>query len=202
MRRILALLAAGGCGAALALPLAAAAAAPTPRSYSVVQQPPGTVEQRYGIVRYDTAAHHWTILDTPAFYSSGLTGVACSASSGKLTITFEPLTAIGTFTVDEDESYAGRYDAGASIVPDAMTITIRRPATGTVVPCNASELQIANSNLQVWVLGTYVQPSASPPTDPPTTTPTTAPPTSATPSADASSAPPTVPASSPPIIIG
>jgi hypothetical protein len=120
--------------------------------------------QRYGILRYDTAHHRWTIVDTPLFQSSGLTGVTC-ASNGTLVVGLEPLSTIGTFTVDEDESYAGRYDAGATIASNALTITIRKSSTGAAVSCRATELQIANSNLQVLVIGT-----TTPPTDQPTPT--------------------------------
>ena len=220
MRRRLAFLGAGvALAAAVAVPMAATATPPTARSYPE-SPPPGQVEQRYGILRFDTSVHRWTILDTPLFQSSGLTGVACMPN-GTLVVGFEPLTTIGTFAVDEDESYAGRYDAGASIVANAMTITIRKPSTGAVVSCAAAELQIVNSNLQAWVLGTRTAPTTQPtiqpttqptvPTAPTTRPPTTAPPTFAPPTIAPPSNVPTAPTSptappsdptSPPIIIG
>jgi hypothetical protein len=196
MRRRLAWLGAGvALTAAVAVPVAAAATPPPSHSYPQ-DQPPGQIEQRYGILRFDTTVHRWAILDTPLFQSSGLTAVTC-APNGTLVVGFEPLTTIGTFTVDEDESYAGRYHAGASIVSNAMTITIRKPSTGAVVSCRAPELQIVNSNLQVWVLGTTtaptaptVQPVTTPPR-PPTTAPTAPSPTPS--SIPTSAAPPTEP---------
>jgi hypothetical protein len=188
-------------GAAIAIPVAAAAT-PSPRRDVVIPPPLGAVEQRYGIVRYDTGAHRWTVLSTPLFQSAGLTGVSCSAATGKLTVGFDSLGTIGTFTVDEDESYAGRYDAGASITADALVITFRKPSTGAVVSCADGQLQIANSNLQVLVIGTVAAPTTLPTTPPtsPTTVPTTRPTTAPT----SASPPPPLPSesSSPPIIIG
>jgi hypothetical protein len=187
-------------GAAIAIPVAAAA---TPRpSRDVVIPPPGAVEQRYGIVRYDPGAHRWAVLNTPLFQSAGLTGVSCSASTGKLTVGFVPLGTIGTFTVDEDESYAGRYDAGAAITADALTITFRRPSTGATVSCGDGQLQLPNSSLQVLVVGTGTRPTSGP------TSPTASPPTvSATPTITPPPDPPdppdpSDPSDSPPIIIG
>ena len=206
MRRSLPLLIAALAGAAVAVPLQFAAA-------STVQNvvPPGsppTDAERYGIVRYDNGSHKWALLNTAPNQSTGLTGVSCSSSTGKLTVTFERLTIIGTFLVDEDEAYAGRYDAGASASQTALTIVFRKVSTGAVVPCDASELRISNSNLQLWVRGSVVGPTGgptsfptSPPTQPspstvPTTRPTTKPPTSVPttePSGFPSESPPTEP---------
>ena len=182
MRRALpavaaALLTAAGFGLALALPGHDADA-------SVVITPTATLEQRFGIIRFDTGARRWAILSTATYRPSGLTGVSCSAATGRLTVGFTPLGTIGTFTVDEDEAYAGRYEAGASVTAGSMTIVIRKRANGATVPCNARELRIAGSNLQLWIAGT-AQPVASPtPTRPnsgpvspgPTTKPTSGPP--------------------------
>jgi hypothetical protein len=138
---LLALLLLGAGAAALPRPSAAAALATS-------------IEQRYGVVRYDATARGWRILTSPAHQNSGLTGVSCSASTGALTVIFDALTTIGTFTSDEDESYAGRYDAGASLSLSSFVIRFRKVSTGASVSCNAAELRIANSNLQLWVIGT------------------------------------------------
>jgi hypothetical protein len=193
MRRSLVLLAAGFIAAAGGIGIAVQAANAGP--VQPTPPPVGSPQQRYGIVRYDIAAHRWTILSTPVFQASGLTGVMCTAT-GTLVVGFDPLTTIGTFMVDEDESYAGRYDAGASVGTDTMTITVRRPSTGTAVPCGAPELRIANSNFQVLIVGSEAAPTTVPTTQPPTTRPTPSTPPTSDPSP---SAPPT---STPPIIIG
>jgi hypothetical protein len=207
MRHTVVLLAAAAIvagGAAIAIPVAAAAT-PNP-ARDVVIPSPGAVEQRYGIVRYDAGAHRWAVLNTPLFQSAGLTGVSCSGSTGKLTVGFAPLGTIGTFTVNEDESYAGRYDAGAAITSAALTITFRKPSTGAAVSCADSQLQIANSSLQVLVIGTATGPTGGP------TSPTASPPTVSAPPPITPSAvtpPPDLPDPSdpadpttPPIIIG
>jgi len=188
MRRSLALPIAALVGAASAAPISLAVASPQPP----IQDEPAAiaVEERFGIVRYDAGAHRWAILSTPEFQSSGLTGVSCSSGSGVLTVTFTPLTSIGTFTVDEDEAYAGRYEAGAAPTTHSMAITFRKVATGAVVSCNDSQVRIANSSLQLWVRGALVStpppttqpPTTAPtPTKPPTTSPTTSPSTSTSP---------------------
>jgi len=203
MRRSIPLLIAALAGAAVAIPLQFAAA-------STVQNvvPPGgppTAAERFGIVRYDNGSHKWTLLNTAPNQSSGLTGVSCSSSTGKLTVTFEPMTIIGTFMVDEDEAYAGRYDAGGSASQTALTIIFRKVSTGAVVACDASELRITNSNLQLWVRGSIVGPTSPPtmgpttppiPSDPQTTRPTTVPtavPTSGDPGGGPGEDPPTNP---------
>lgn len=209
MRHSLAMPIAALIGAALAAPVSLAAAS----SRSPTLDTPGlaTSDERYGVVRYDGAAHRWAILSTPAFQASGLTGVSCSSSSGILTVAFTPLTSIGTFTVDEDEAYAGRYDAGAALTTHSMAITFRKVATGAVVSCNESELRIANSSLQVWVRGELsspppptteptTQPTTQPTTRPPTTQPTTQPTVTPPPTSSEPTIDPTT--SGPPIIIG
>ena len=124
---------AGLAGAAAAAALAAVvltghAPASAGRAVTVADAP--ATDQRYGIIRLDTVTHQWGVLDTAAFKPFGLTTVSCSATTGVLTVGMEPLGTIGTFTVDEDEGYAGRVDAGASIVAGALQIMFRVPATG------------------------------------------------------------------------
>jgi hypothetical protein len=109
------------------------------------------------------------------------------------------LTSIGTFTVDEDEAYAGRYDAGAAPTTHSMAITFRKMGSGAVVSCNASELRIANSSLQLWVRGALVSTPPPAPTQPTTQPAVTEPPppsptNSQPPTDDSTNAPP------PPII--
>jgi len=185
MRRSLALPIAALIGAASAAPISFAAASPRASTLDVAGV--STAEERYGVVRYDAGAHRWAILSTPTFQSSGLTGVSCSSSSGVLTVAFTPLASIGTFMVDEDEAYAGRYDAGAAPTTHSLAITFRKAGSGTVVSCNAAELRIANSSLQLWVRG--ARPSTPTPT-PPTSPTTTAPPPSSPPQSS-SPTPPT-----------
>jgi hypothetical protein len=198
MRRSLAVPIAALIGAASAAPISLAAA--SPRLTTLAAPSVRTVEERYGVVRYDAGAHRWAILSTPTFQSSGLTSVSCSSGSGTLTVAFTPLTSIGTFTVDEDEAYAGRYDAGAAPTVRSLAITFRRAGSGAVVSCNDSELRIANSSLQLWVRGALV--STPPPTTqptPPTSQPPTTQPTLTTPP---TSQPPTTqpPTTQPPTI--
>jgi len=182
MRRSLALPIAALVGAASAAPISLAVASPQPP----IQDEPAAVSvgERFGVVRYDVGANRWAILSTPEFQSSGLTGVSCSSSSGVLTVAFTPLTSIGTFTVDEDEAYAGRYEAGGAPTTRSLAITFRKVATGAVVSCNDAQLRIANSSLQLWVRGALVStppPTTQPPTTKPTS-PTTSPTTSPSPS--------------------
>lgn len=198
MRRSLALPIAALVGAASAAPLSLAVASP---QQSTQDEPAAvTVGERFGVVRYDAGARRWAILSTPEFQSSGLTGVSCSSSSGVLTVAFAPLTSIGTFTVDEDEAYAGRYEAGAAPTTRSLAITFRKVATGAVVSCNDSQVRIANSSLQLWVRGALVSapPPTTKPTPPPTTKPTS-PTTSPTPTMPPSpSRPPTASPTMPP----
>ncbi|AGZ46717.1 hypothetical protein [Actinoplanes friuliensis] len=198
MRRSLVLPLTALVGVAAIVPISVAAASSTPpKALDVVVPPP--VEERFGVVRYDTAAQRWGVLNNATFQSSGLGSVSCSSSTGILTVGFTPLGTIGTFTVDEDDAYAGRYDAGAALTTRSMAITFRKATTGAVVKCNASELRIANSSLQVWVKGAAAVPpttvptsptrpgpasptappteTTGPPTPPPTTQPTITPPT-------------------------
>jgi hypothetical protein len=185
MRRSLALPIAALVGAASAAPLSLAVASPQP---STQDEPAAvTVGERFGVVRYDAGTRRWAILSTPEFQSSGLTGVSCSSSSGVLTVAFTPLTSIGTFTVDEDEAYAGRYEAGAAPTTRSLAITFRKVATGAVVSCNDSQVRIANSSLQLWVRGALVstpppttKPTSPSPSRPPTTSPTTSTPSPTT----------------------
>lgn len=198
MRRNLALLAAVSVGAALAAPISFAAASTPPGAKTPGA---GAVEERYGLVRYDTKARRWAILSTPPFQNSGLTGVSCSSKTGILTVSFAPLTSIGTFTVDEDDLYAGRYAAGAVATSRSLAITFRKVKTGWVVGCSAAELRIAGSSLQLWVRGTRVNtppPTTSLPTPStwPTPRPTTPSPTPSTPSTSQSTWP--TPTSEPP----
>jgi hypothetical protein len=202
MRRILALLAAVSAGAALAAPISFAAASTPPGAKTPGA---GAVEERYGLVRYDTKARRWAILSTPPFQNRGLTGVSCASKTGILTVSFAPLTSIGTFTVDEDDLYAGRYAAGAVATSRSLAITFRKVKTGAVVSCGAAELRIAGSSLQLWVRGTRVNaqppttgPTASLPTPStsPTPRPTTPSPTPSTPSTSQSTWP--TPTSEPP----
>jgi hypothetical protein len=141
-----------------------------------------TVEERGGIIRVDPATGGWFIIDTPAHRNEGLTGVDCSPSNGALTVTFVPLTNLITAFVDEDESYAGQYEGGVSMGLDRFVITIHRSSNGAVVPCNAAELRINNSNFWLWVKGRIITdlPSSPPTTQPATTAPTTPPTTSST----------------------
>ena len=178
MRRSFALPVAALIGAASAAPISFAVASPRASTQDVSGV--AAVEERYGTVSYNAGAHRWAILSTPTFQSSGLTGVSCSSSSGVLTVAFTPLASIGTFTVDEDEAYAGRYDAGAAPTTHSLAITFRKAGSGTAVSCNAAELRIANSSLQLWVRGARAStPSPTPSTSPTTRTPT---PTSPSPS--------------------
>ena len=194
MRRSLALPIAALVGAASAAPISLAVASPQPPTQD--EPAAATVEERFGVVRYDAGARRWAILSTPEFQSSGLAGVSCSSSSGVLTVAFTPLTSIGTFTVDEDEAYAGRYEAGGAPTTHSMAITFRKVATGAVVSCNDSQVRIANSSLQLWVRGALV--STPPPTTrPPTTVPTTSPSPTRTTSPPTSPPPPTSPTTSP-----
>jgi hypothetical protein len=182
MRRSLALPIAVLIGAASAAPISLAAASPSRTSLDAPGE--ATVEERFGIVRYDAGAHRWAIVSTPTFQGSGLTNASCSSSSGVLTVGFAPLTSIGTFTVDEDEAYAGRYDAGAAPTTHSLAITFRKAATGVVVPCTASELRISNSSLQLWVRGSLVS-------SPPPTSQSTGGPQPSTPPMPPASTPPT-----------
>jgi hypothetical protein len=204
MRRILALLAAVSAGAALAAPISFAAASTPPGAKTPGA---GAVEERYGLVRYDTKARRWAILSTPPFQNRGLTGVSCASKTGILTVSFAPLTSIGTFTVDEDDLYAGRYAAGAVATSRSLAITFRKVKTGAVVSCGAAELRIAGSSLQLWVRGTRAntQPpttSLPPPSTWPTPQPTTPSPPPPMPSTWPTTPPPTTsgPAASPPTI--
>jgi hypothetical protein len=126
-----------------------------------------TVEERGGIIRVDPATGGWFIIDTTAHRNEGLTGVDCSPTSGALTVTFVPLTNLITAFVDEDESYAGQYEGGVSMGLDRFVITIHRSSNGAVVPCNAAELRINNSNFWLWVKGRVIEVPSSPPTTPP-----------------------------------
>lgn len=177
--------------------------------------------ERYGVVQYDTAARRWAIASSPPFESKGLTGVSCSASTGVLTVAFTPLDSIGTFTAEEDDAYAGRYAVGAGPNRQNLFITFHRPSTGAVVPCNATELRIPTSSVQVWVRGTPPQqpmppstvepsfPLPSQPTPPETPSPgpppsastsVPQPPTTVTGTSDpAPSIPPSPPTAGPPI---
>jgi len=110
-----------------------------------------TVEERGGIVRVDPTTGTWFILDTSAHHNEGLTGISCTG--GTLIVSFTPLTEIITAFVDEDESYTAVYEGGASIGLSSFVITVRRGSTGAVVPCDATELRIHNSNFFVWVRG-------------------------------------------------
>ena len=107
--------------------------------------------ERYGIVRVD-AAGTWSILADTAHQPSGLTSIVCA--SGTLTVTFLPLATIGVFLADEDETYAGRFDAGASVGLDRFVVTFHRAATGAVVRCDDPALRLPRSNLQLMVIGT------------------------------------------------
>lgn len=127
-----------------------------------------TIEERGGIIRVDPATGGWFIIDTTAHRNEGLTGVDCSPTNGVLTVTFVPLTNLITAFVDEDESYAAVYEGGVSMGLDRFVITIRRGSNGAVVPCNASELRIHNSNFWLWVKGRIITDlPSSPPTTPP-----------------------------------
>jgi hypothetical protein len=172
-----------------AVALAVAVSAGTAYGLAVSQAVPAevvTVEERGGIIRVDPATHDWFILDTTAHRNEGLTGVDCSPSNGALTVTFVPLTNLITAFVDEDESYAGQYEGGVSLGLDRFVITIHRSSNGAVVPCNAAELRINNSNFWLWVKGRVIvevspttQPATTAPTTPPTTPPMTLPTTTA-----------------------
>lgn len=113
----------------------------------------GDVVQRTGIVRADPATGAWSVLSNPAHTPAGVTGVSCSHATGALTVTFTPVASIGTFIVGMDETYVGRYDAGASAGLDRLVITIRRPSTGEVVACDDPALRLAGSNIQVTLWG-------------------------------------------------
>jgi hypothetical protein len=188
--------------AALAASAFAAVAVPALTAGAAVPAATPAVAQRYGIIRYDPAAHHWAILTTSPFHASGLTGVTCSSSTGKITVGFTPLATIGTFTVDPDDAYAGRYAAGAAVTATSMVIVLRKASTGAAVSCAASELQVANSSLQLSITGTTATtPAPTPSTKPPTTKPTTTPPTTAPTTHPPTTEPPTtLPPTQPPTL--
>ena len=117
--------------------------------------------------------------------------MSCSSGSGILTVSFTPLTSIGTFTVDEDEAYAGRYAAGAAPTTRSLAITFRKVSTGARVSCNAAALRTANSSLQLWVRGTRVSTPTTVPT-PPTPTTTRPPASQPTTSPSQTTQPPTI----------
>lgn len=166
----------------IAVSITAAAGIPSAmaaiRSSTAVAAPSAdgvTMQDRYGVVRYDTARHRWVVANESPLRSSGLTGVSCSPATGVLTVTFTPLSTIGTFTVDEDDAYAGRYAAGATTTRNSMAITIRKVSTGAAVSCAAPQLRVPGSSLQLWVHGTISAPpttSAPIPEIPGTHTPT------------------------------
>ncbi|MCA2218190.1 hypothetical protein [Jidongwangia harbinensis] len=157
--------------------------------------PDTAVGERYGIVRYDSSARRWAIVSGGVFRGSGLTGVSCAPGTGVLTVTFAPLTTIGTFTVDEDDAYAGRLHAGAALTTSTMAITFRATG-GAAVPCHSAAVRIPHSSLQVWIRGgsagapaTTLPTTSRPPTPPAPGTPTQTPPTTL---------PPTTPTVTPP----
>ncbi|MGA5301864.1 hypothetical protein ACPCHT_18180 [Nucisporomicrobium flavum] len=191
------LLAAVAIGVAAGLPYALTAARKSPTA-PVAAAGTVTVQDRYGVVRYDTARNRWVVAGEAPLRGSGLTGVSCSSATGKLTVSFTPLSTIGTFTVDEDDVYAGRYAAGAAATSKSLTITVRKVSSGAVVSCNSTQLRLAGSSLQVWVRGSVV--STSPPT-PPTTRPTAPSPTSPTPPAPSTTWPPSSPPTLPPTTV-
>ncbi|MEV8506287.1 hypothetical protein AB0368_15835 [Actinoplanes sp. NPDC051475] len=187
--------------------LAVAGLAATPSALAAVREQPGspigpsaaaTIDDRYGVVRYDAAARRWVIAADPLLQGNGLTAVSCSPASGILTVSFKPLRTIGTFTVDEDDAYAGRIAAGAIPSRSSLAITIRKTSTGAVVSCNGSAVKVPGSSLQVWVRGTIVNTSAPthtpsavvPPAETPPAPPTTKPNISIPPSASNSTMPP------------
>ncbi|MFC3384362.1 hypothetical protein [Couchioplanes azureus] len=84
-------------------------------------------EDRYGAVYYDSSARRWAVLSNATNRSCGLTAVACSSRTGVLTVAFTPLATVGTYMVDEDDAYAGRFAAGAVAGTHSMAITFRAP---------------------------------------------------------------------------
>ncbi|WP_199516332.1 hypothetical protein [Nucisporomicrobium flavum] len=185
------LLVAVGIGVAAGLPYALTAARKSPTAPEAAGTV--TVQDRYGVVRYDTAKHRWVVAGESPLRGSGLTGVSCSTTTGKLTVSFTPLSTIGTFTVDEDDVYAGRYAAGATVTTKSLTITVRKVSSGAVVSCNSTQLRLAGSSLQVWVRGSVVS------TSPPTTAPTPPAPSPTRPSTSPTALPPTTVTAPPPI---
>jgi hypothetical protein len=115
---------------------------------------PGTLAvQRAGIIRWDPAVPGWSVLDTPTHIPAGVTGVSCSAATGRLTVTMVAVGSLSGFQLGGDEVYAGRFDFGASAGLDKLIIVIRRPSTGAVVDCDDPALRLAGSNFQVSVTG-------------------------------------------------
>lgn len=162
--------------------VAAVAAAPTSfaamRPVTATVPPPatGSAAERFGSVRYDGAARRWVIAASATERADGLTGVSCSPATGILTVSFSALGTVGTYVVDEDDAYAGRYHAGASATTQRLTVTFRKASSGAVVPCHSGALRIPGSSVQIWVRGTAATPT--PPTSPPppsTTLPTALP---------------------------
>ncbi|MEV6596768.1 hypothetical protein AB0M36_07860 [Actinoplanes sp. NPDC051346] len=121
-----------------------------------------TVEDRYGAVYYDLKTRRWAILSNATHRGRGLSAVSCSSQTGILTVAFTPLAAVGTYTVDEDDAYAGRYAAGAVAGTRSLAITFRKVGSGSLVPCGSAALRIVDSSLQVWIRGTIASSSAAP----------------------------------------
>lgn len=111
-----------------------------------------TPGHRYGIVRVSPAGV-WSVLADDAHNPSGLTGVT-TTPTGALVVSFVPLASLGVFFTAPDETYAGRFDVGASAALNRLVITFRRPGTSTAVSCRDVALRLPSSNVQIAVWGT------------------------------------------------
>lgn len=105
-----------------------------------------------GVVRFTGTPPTWTIIDDTGHTPEGLLTVSCSAVDGELSVTYPTLTEIVTSAITADDTYAGRYAAGGSVGYSVVEIVFRN-MSGTFTPCYSNNLNIAGSNVFIYIWG-------------------------------------------------